>query len=352
MMARTWLVLALLAGGGGLIYLLAPVLTPFIAAALLAYLGDPVADWLEDRRLSRTLAVVLVFSGIFIGLTLVALVLIPLLEGQIRGLLERLPGYLSAVQQTLLPKLADLLGMEPAQLLDVEALRQTLSQHWRQAGGLLAGVLGTVSRSGLAVLGWLVNLVLIPVVTFYLLRDWDRLMEHLRALMPRRMEATLVDLAKQADEVLGAFLRGQFLVMLALGVVYSTGLWLLGLELSLLLGMLAGMVSFVPYLGFIVGIIAAGVAAYMQFHDWLPLLWVAAVFGVGQALESIWLTPRLVGDRIGLHPVAVIFSVMAGGQLFGFLGVLLALPVASVVMVLVRHLHRRYLNSSLYDAGS
>jgi predicted PurR-regulated permease PerM len=168
-------------------------------------------------------------------------------------------------------------------------------------------------------------------------------------LIPRRYEATVARLATASDEVLGAFLRGQLTVMLALGTIYSVGLWLVGLELALLIGMLAGLVSFVPYLGFIVGILAAGLAALMQFGDLLPLLYVVIVFMVGQAVEGMLLTPLLVGEKIGLHPVAVIFAVLAGGQLFGFFGILLALPVASVVMVLLRYTHERYVGSSLYS---
>jgi predicted PurR-regulated permease PerM len=174
-------------------------------------------------------------------------------------------------------------------------------------------------------------------------------MSRVRELLPRRSEAVIVKLAQQSDEVLGAFLRGQLLVMLALAFIYSAGLMMMGLDLALLIGMLAGLVSFVPYLGFIVGILAACVAALFQFQELLPLLYVAIVFGVGQMLEGMVLTPLLVGDRIGLHPVAVIFSVLAGGQLFGFVGVLLALPVAAVIAVLLRYLHTQYKSSALYE---
>jgi predicted PurR-regulated permease PerM len=200
-------------------------------------------------------------------------------------------------------------------------------------------------------LAWLANLVLIPVVTFYLLRDWHIVIERVHELLPRRSEPHIVRLASEADTMLGAFLRGQLSVMTALAVVYSLGLWIVGLDLALLIGLIAGLVSFVPYLGFITGIALAGIAAYLQFQELLPLVWVALVFGIGQMLEGMLLTPWLVGDKIGLHPVAVIFAIMAGGQLFGFVGVLLALPVAAVLMVILREARRRYIDSTLYASS-
>jgi predicted PurR-regulated permease PerM len=234
------------------------------------------------------------------------------------------------------------------QTLNLERLKQAIGAHWQEAGGFAATVLASVSQSGRALLGWVANLVLIPVVTFYLLRDWDVLVARVHDLLPRNSEPTVVRLARETDVVLGAFLRGQLSVMAALTLVYALGLWIVGLDLAFLIGLISGLVSFVPYLGFITGITLAGVAAYFQFHELLPLLWVALVFGIGQMFESMLLTPWLVGDKIGLHPVAVIFAVMAGGQLFGFIGVLLALPVAAVLMVLLREVRRRYVGSSLY----
>jgi len=200
-----------------------------------------------------------------------------------------------------------------------------------------------------AVLQWLANLILVPVVTFYLLRDWDVIVARFRELLPRRHAAKFIELTLECDDMLAAFIRGQLMVMFALSTIYTIGLALIGLELSLLVGVVAGVVSFVPYLGLIVGIGLAGLAAFFQFHEWLPLVMVVLVFGVAQVLEGVVLTPRFVGERIGLHPVAVIFSVLAGGQLFGFTGVLLALPAAAVIMVLLRHAHRRYLSSQIYS---
>jgi len=183
---------------------------------------------------------------------------------------------------------------------------------------------------------------------FYMLRDWDSFVTGIRDLLPRHIEPTVSTLARESDEVLGAFLRGQLTVMLFLGILYSIGLKLAGLEWSLAIGMLAGLVSFVPYLGVIFGLLTASIAVLIQNQDVLQLVWVLLIFGVGQMLEGMILTPWLVGDRIGLHPVAVIFAVLAGGQLFGFMGILLALPVASVLAVLLRHLRARYRESGFY----
>ncbi len=345
--SQRWLLVFAAVAGAVLLYLLTPVLSPFLVSALLAYLGDPLVDKLEARKFSRSLAVATVFLGILLVLLLIPIVLVPLVEQQLKVLFVKLPLYIDLLQQRGIPRLSDMLGIDPKSM-DLNYLKQSIVTDWRQAGGVAASLMSSATQSGLALLAWLANIFLVPVVTFYLLRDWDILVQRVRELTPRRMEADLARLAGSTDEVLGAFLRGQLTVMACLGTIYTIGLWLVGLDFALLIGMTAGVVSFVPYLGFIVGIVLASLAAYLQFHEWLPLLGIAAVFGVGQALEGMVLTPLLVGDKIGLHPVAVIFAVLAGGQLFGFVGILLALPVAAVIMVLVRYGHERYLQSGLY----
>jgi predicted PurR-regulated permease PerM len=190
------------------------------------------------------------------------------------------------------------------------------------------------------------------VLTFYLLRDWDILVARFRELLPRRHADKITQISLECDEMLAGFIRGQVMVMSALSAIYTVGLMMVGLELALLLGVIAGFVSFVPYLGLIVGIVLAGLAALFQFGDWLPIVYVVIVFGVAQMIEGMVLTPRFVGERIGLHPVAVIFAVLAGGQLFGFTGVLLALPAAAVVVVLLKHAHERYVSSDLYGQAT
>lgn len=350
--SRAWPLLFALTLGGILIYLLRAILMPFLVGALLAYLADPLADRLERLRLNRTFAVVVVFTVLsLIGIGTI-LLLLPILGRQVDTLRSMLPQIVEWVHQTGLPWLRARTGVDIA-ALDLETLRNAFAQHWQSTGSIIASMVAQATSSGLAMAGLLANIALIPVVAFYLLRDWDVLVARIRDLLPRRMEPVVSQLAGECNEVVAAFLRGQFLVMLSLGLVYAVGLWLVGLELALLIGLLAGLASIVPYLGFIVGIGSAAVATVFQFNEWLaPLGLVCGVFLVGQLLESMLLTPLLVGDRIGLHPVAVIFAVLAGGQLFGFTGVLLALPIAAVIMVLLRHARNRYLTSALYGDAS
>ena len=348
---QKWQLLGLVLLLGAFTYLLAPILTPFAAAALLAYLGDPLVDRLEARKLSRTAAVCVVFSLMTLAAVVFVLLLLPMIERQVSNFIERLPNYLNWGQDTLLPWIKEHTGFD-IQGFDPSSLVELLKSHWQKAGGVVASVVGGLSKSGMAVLLWLTNLLLVPVLTFYLLRDWDVLVARVRSLLPRAIEPTISGLARQSDSVLSSFLRGQLMVMLSLGAIYSIGLALVGIDLALLIGMLAGLVSFIPYLGAIVGVGAGLIAALVQYGDWWHIVLVLAVFGFGQTIESFVLTPLLVGDRIGMHPVAVIFAIMAGGQLFGFLGVLLALPVAAVVMVLLRYLHEHYTRSELYGAGA
>ena len=346
--SRRWLWMAGLFLLGWLLYLLLPILTPFLIGVLLAYLGDPLVDRLERCKLSRTWGVILVFALFSLLLVLLLLVLLPMLGKQLLRVYELTPQILDWAQHVALPWIQARLGLADG-FWRFDQLKAALSGHLGKTGDILGMLLAQATASGLALLAWLANLLLIPVVSFYLMRDWDLLVARLRGLLPRSREGFVVRLAGECHEVLGAFLRGQLLVMLALALVYAGGLMLVGLELGLLIGLLAGLASIVPYLGMVVGIGAALTAGLFQFGgDLYPLLAIAAVFTVGQLLEGMLLTPWLVGDRIGLHPVAVIFAIMAGGQLFGFGGVLLALPVAAVIMVLLRHAHDFYKLSALY----
>ena len=331
-----------------LLWLLAPILTPFVFGAMLGWLGDPVVDRLERMGRSRNTAVMLVFGVMSVLVLLALVVLVPLVEAQIVTLFESLPHYRDWFVGTVLPWLERRTGLELLAWLDPERLFQLVRAHWDQAGGAAATMLGYLSRSGFALLGWIANIVLLPVLTFFFLRDWDLFVGRVAALVPRDHAETVSRLAMESSAVLGAFLRGQLLVMLVLGVLYGIGLSLVGLNLGILIGIVAGVLTFVPYLGPATVILLGGIAALVQYGDWQHLLGVLAVFSVGQVIESYWLTPKLVGDRIGLHPVAVIFAVLAGGQLFGFLGMLLALPVAAIANVLLRYAHERYTRSRLY----
>ncbi|THB71727.1 MAG: AI-2E family transporter [Gammaproteobacteria bacterium] len=337
------------AGVGWFLNLLAPVLTPFFAAAFLAYLGDPLADFLEAKKCSRTLSVILVFFLltvlIFIGIILV----IPSIEGQVSSLAAKVPAYQNQMLNSWLPYITDKLGID-INSIGTGQIKQMLSSESKTLQSVITSVASSIFGSGAAIVAIVGNLVLIPVVTFYLLRDWDDIVAKVHVLLPRYLEPTTLRLVRESDAVLAAFIRGQIMVMLSLAIIYSVGLGIVGLDLALLIGVIAGLVSFVPYLGFIIGIVLAGLASLLQFGDVTHLVYVVIVFGVGQAAEGMVLTPMLVGDKIGLHPVAVIFAVLAGGQLFGFIGVLIALPVAAVIMVVLRYAYQRYLQSGLYGA--
>ncbi len=333
-----------------LIALLGPILTPFVLAALLGWLGDPLVDRLERAGRSRPVAVTLVFVLMVMLLVLVVLILVPMVERQVVTLIDALPQYRDWFMQTALPWVEARTGIEITTWLDPQRLFELVRSHWAQAGGVATTLFGYLSSSGFAFLAWIANVVLLPILTFYFLRDWDLLVERVAAMIPRDHIGTVTRLARESDDVLGGFLRGQFIVMLALGGIYAIGLSLAGLNLGLLIGMIAGLISFVPYLGAATGIVLAVLAALVQSQgfDLKLLLLVGTVFTVGQLIESYILTPRIVGDRIGLHPVAVIFAIMAGGQLFGFVGMLIALPVAAVGNVLLRFAHERYTQSRLY----
>ncbi|MEH6483132.1 MULTISPECIES: AI-2E family transporter [Pseudomonas] len=343
-----WLWLAGLLLTAWLVYLLLPILSPFVVGMFIAYLGDPLVDRFERWGMSRTWGVVVVFALITLVTMVALLVLIPLLGKQLMRLYELLPQIIDWVQHSALPWLQLKLGLSD-DFWQFDKLKQALSGNLGKTTDFVGLIVSKVTASSVAVVAWLANLFLIPVVGFYLLRDWDVMMAKLRGMLPRSSEKRVVGLMGECHEVLGAFLRGQLMVMVALGTIYAIGLMSIGLELGLLIGLLAGLASIVPYLGVAVGVSAAMAAGLFQFGvDLYPLLAIAGVFIVGQMLEGMLLTPWLVGDRIGLHPVAVIFAIMAGGQLFGFSGVLLALPAAAVIMVLLRHAHVFYKHSRAY----
>lgn len=340
--------LAAVLATGWLLFLLAPVLTPFIAAALLAYVGDPLADRLQRLRLPRTVAVIVVFLLTFLVLGALVVLVLPLVRDQIGAFLEVLPRYVDFVEERLWPLVSDYVGAPASSDVGVAAF---LSEYGSLAGDWGTKVLTSIGRSGGALFAALLSLFLIPMLTFYMLRDWDLIIGRVGRLIPSRRRPVVFRLARETDEVLGAFLRGQLLVMLALAVIYSAGLSLIGLKFALAIGVLSGLVSFVPYLGFIFGIVLAGLTAINEPHPLWMLAGVVAVFSVAQMIEGSFLTPKLVGDRIGLHPVIVIFAVMAFGQLFGFFGVLLALPAAAVLSVLVRFVYWRYVGERAGEDG-
>ena len=345
-----WLAFAVLLAMGGLVYLLGPILTPFLAGALLAYIFDPLVKRLETRGLSRTTGTVIVI--VLAGLTMLALLLVvlPLFQGQFAQLAQRVPTALDMLQTRFLPWLQQTLGIRIEPSLD--ALKTWLTEQAKQNS---ASWLPSLQTGALAIVGVLANLLLIPVVMFYLLKDWDVMVARVAALAPRPWMGAVTRVARAMDAVVGEFLRGQLSVMAALSLYYAVALWAVGLDYALPIGLLTGVLSFVPFLGFGLGMVLALLVALLQFSDWTGVAWVAGIYLAGQVLESYVITPRLVGERVGLHPVAVIFALAAFGQLFGFVGVLLAVPLAvplaAILLVALRELRGVYEASAFYRGG-
>ncbi|MEL0313883.1 MAG: AI-2E family transporter [Halieaceae bacterium] len=329
-------------------WLLHPILLPFLLGALIAYLGDPLVDRLEARGHRRTTGVIAVFCAFSLLLSSLMLVAIPLLIDQVDQVIKNIPVFYRWLSESALPAIQSTLSVSGAELPEID-WEAELTARWESLGVWLAQSALGLSRSGLNLLSALINIALVPVVAFYLLRDWDIMMERLLNLVPRAWQQSVSLMVGEADDVLGAFLRGQFLVMLAQATIYSAGLWVIGLDFALVLGTTAGLASIIPYVGAAVGVGSSLGVAWIQTGDVMFLGLVALVFAVGQLLESFVLTPTLIGDRIGLHPVAVIFVLMGGAQLAGFVGVLSALPVAAVLWVFCRHGLQHYRHSDTYQ---
>ena len=346
-----WLIVVALATLAGLLYALQPILLPFVVGALFAYLGNPLVHRLMRAGFSRVMAVSATFATLCLAGTVTLVLVLPRLWEQLVYLESRIPSVLRWMNRHGIPWLEQKLRVN-IDRIDMDLITEWLTAFWRGAVATTTDMLTQIAQSGLHVAATLGLIALIPVVTFYLLLDWDELVQKLRNLLPRKFEPQLVALVEECDSVLAAFLRGQLMVMVALGLIYGIGLQLVGIKLAMVIGLVAGLASIIPYFGFTLGIVTASLVALFQFGLFIkPLLLVWAVFGIGQLIESWILQPWLVGDRIGLPPVGVIFAIMAGGQLFGFFGMLLALPVAAILVVLLRHAQRRYLNSHWYHGG-
>ena len=345
--SQAWLLIIVGLILAGLLYILQPVLTPFVVGIGIAYLADPFVDRLEARGWPRSMATVMVFLVLIFLLIGLFLGIYPLLIKQIQTLVQMLPSIEIWFNATLLPWLQSNLGLD-VKSMKLDLVTEGLAAEWKQTGGVISRVAKYATESSMGLISTLGSVAMVPIVAFYMLRDFDLVTERIKMLLPLSIQPQVNAWAIESNNVLAAFMRGQLLVMLSLGAIYALGLHLVGLNYALLIGVLAGLASVVPYLGFVVGIAAALTISLFQFDNYLPLVMVLVVFSVGQIVESFVLTPLLVGDRIGLHPVAVIFAILAGGQLFGFMGVLLALPIAAVIMVLLRHLHKGYINSDLY----
>jgi len=331
---------------GGLLYLLSPILAPFLFAAILAYILDPLVERLTGRFVPRTLAAILVMIGVLALLVALALVVLPLFAKELRLLTERLPVFITWLNDRLAPLARQYLGITFQ--FDVETVRGLVGDLIAENQHLLGRLLGSLKIGGLALVAFMVNLLLVPVVLFYLLRDWHALRARVDRLIPRHVHAKARTIVGEVDAVLAEFLRGQLTVIVTMSVYYVLALWLAGLEFALPIGLITGLLVFVPYVGALLGFALGTVAALIQFDGPWGLAWVWLAFGVGQTLEAMAVTPLLVGERIGLHPVTVIFALLAFGQIFGFFGMLLALPASAALLVGLRHLRGAYLASSLY----
>ncbi|AXF45955.1 putative PurR-regulated permease PerM [Acinetobacter johnsonii] len=336
------------------LYLLKPVVLPFIGAFLVAYLFSPLVDKLHKIGLPRWLSISAVFIGIGVVITLAFWYLVPLVWEQLMYAKNSIPSGIHWANYKFLPWLSDSFNLVPMEL-DVDQISAAIMEYVQTnySADSIQAMIAKLAQSGLNFIQIGGTVVLIPIIAFYFLLDWDRMLDSFRRLIPRRYEEQTLVIVKECHSVLGAFVKGQFLVMVLLGVVYAMGLQLIGLEVGLIIGMVAGLCSIIPYLGFAVGIIAAVIASLFQFGiDWMQLLLVGVVFMIGQAVEGYILQPFLLGDKIGLSPVAVVFAVLAGAQLGGILGMLIALPVAAVIVVLLRHAREFYENSPMYSTST
>ena len=336
------------------LYLLKPVVIPFVVAFFMAYLFSPLVEQFCKVGLPRWLSISLVFIGIGIALTLAVWYIIPLVWKQLMIARDSIPVGINWINSTFLPWVSNTFNVEQMEIdtnhmstIVMDYIQTNYSTDSLQAMAL------RVAQSGLNFIQVGGTVVLIPIIAFYFLLDWRRMLDSLRRLIPRPYEKTTLEIATECHSVLGAFVKGQFLVMILLGIVYAVGLQLIGLDVGLIIGMIAGLASIIPYLGFAVGIVAAVIATLLQFGvDWMQLALVLVVFMIGQGIEGYVLQPFLLGDKIGLSPVAVVFAVLAGAQLAGFLGMLIALPVAAVIVVLLRHARDSYEKSQLYGSRS
>jgi predicted PurR-regulated permease PerM len=340
-----WIVGALVVVGLALTWL-GPVLTPFLVGAILAYLGTPIVARAERRGVPRSLSTLLVM--LFMGILLAGLflVLIPLVQAEVTSITKRLPDLVAQMTARVGPFLQEKFDITLS--LDFDSIRTFISDNAEQARQLSVRLLSGVKTGGAIVLSLLVNLALIPVVMFYLLRDWNMILARLDDLLPRRWGPKVRAISREVDGVLAEFLHGQLLVMIALAAYYTVALSIVRLVHAVAIGILTGLLVFIPYVGFGLGFLLGVTAAALEFNGWPGFFAVLAVYGVGQLLESYVLVPFMVGDRIGLHPLAVIFALLAFGELFGFAGVLMALPVSAVLLVGLRHLRRAYVESPVY----
>jgi predicted PurR-regulated permease PerM len=336
--------------GGGLLlflFLIRTILLPFVLGIMVAYLLDPAADKFQRCNVSRAFSVTLLTVAFFSSIALLAVLVVPLLVGQLSDLLAALPEYAVAFDRKYEPVLSGWMGELPASQME----------HIKTAVGNFSGVMVTymgnfaagVFQSGMAIFNVLSLILITPVVAFYLLRDWDELVAHVDGLLPRKHVETIREQCAIIDATLAGFVRGQLTVCLLLGLYYAIGLTLVGLKFGFIIGLITGFLVIFPYVGLLVGMSIGMAAAFFQFDQWHDIGLVLAVFVTGQILEGNFVTPKLVGERVGLHPVWIIFGMLAGAALFGFVGILLAVPATAVIGVLIRFATAQYLKSPYYQ---
>ncbi len=347
---RPWLpwLFGLLLIGGLLLafYLLGNVLTPFIVAAVLAYILDPLVSKIEKLGIHRSRASMWLMLFAFFVIIGLLLVIVPMLVEQFQSIVQKIPKLVDYVQTKLVPWFNQKFGGHIA--LNEKTIANWLRSNMTGIQSSLQRALPAVMQQGGALAAGIGNLVLLPLLLYYFLLDWSRWEQGITTMVPRRYLATYQRITRNMDTMLGEFLRGQLMVMLIMGVLYGTGLMLTGLDSGFAIGMVAGILVFIPYLGAFTGLLLPTLAAVLQFDSWTGLFAVWGVFGIGQFLESFFITPQIVGEKIGLSPFWVIFSLMAFGQLFGFVGMLIALPLAAICLVLIQESKALYLNSIFY----
>jgi predicted PurR-regulated permease PerM len=332
-----------------ILYATRQILAPFVVAFIIAYALDPLVDKLEEWKLPRTMAIVFFILFILIILTLTGMIAFPAIKLQVERLAGDMPDYTVTIQQWFSPIFENVIKEDPARIKEVisnlmeklgnippKLLASTSSLLWSGFSGMLNFIIT------------MINLVIIPISCFYFLKDIDTIKEKIKALIPTRYKETVFDLTQETNEVLGAFIRGQLTVAIILAVFYSVGLSIIGTPMSIVIGIVAGLANIVPYLGLLVGLIPAILLTVLQFHGVAHLLGVLLVFGIAQAMEGMVITPRIVGDKIGLHPVVIMLAILAGGRFFGFIGILLAVPVAAVLNVFLKRGIERYKESTIF----
>jgi predicted PurR-regulated permease PerM len=329
------------------LYVLRGVLLPFVAGMAVAYMFDPIVDRIEHAGVSRTIATVIVTAVFFLAVVAIAILLVPLIEAEIVGFARNLPRYIDVLRDAstrLIERVA--FSMNPA---DADRLRAAVGDYAGKAVTWFGSLLGGIWSGGLALVNVLSLVFVTPVVTFYLLRDWERIVHAIDGWLPREHAEDIRTIMHEIDTTLAGFARGQAIVCLFLGSFYSIGLTIVGLKFGLIVGISAGVLSIVPFVGTIGGFVVSVALALIQFSDWRWIVATAAVFLAGHLIEANFLSPKLIGDRVGLHPVWIIFALLAGGALLGFMGILLAVPIAATVGVLARWTIKRYLRSRLYS---